>query len=191
MPNLYEFLASDEPDIMDRLIGSVINRLVIPAAWRQDLRQQVLLSWLEREYDPGRSRGEILAYAHRCAFLAASEWRRHVVLPVTLSRAGAEPREPAAVSYDDLPVEPAPAIEFLTSDDPAPDGLADEPEWDAFTAHCIDLPPRKSAKVGYAHLVTLLSDGLTVEEVAEVTGLAARSVYRRLASLKHENRSAV
>lgn len=210
MPNLYQYLEKSEPDCIDRLIGSVINKLFIPANWRADVRQQILLAWFESDYDPTRQHEEILSYAHRRAFFSASEWRRHVVLPVTLHRAGEAP-DPLAVSYDAVAtstgVEPAAVdamenmhnlqptelVEFASAPELDAEAVASPSEWDEFTAHCIELPrPNRSKhRASHAHLIVLLCEGLSVEEISVVTGLTERSVYRRLATIKDENRYAV
>lgn len=189
---------------MDILIGAIISNLYIPTEWRADVRQQILLAWFEGEYDPARQHKEILVYAYRRAFMTISEWRRRVLLPVTTHRSGPDP-EPQSTSFElliedkikgesqlsseaNLHTLPPDEVYSLTyEEDP------DEGDVDRNTAHCINIPKTRlyRGSISYEHLITLLSEGLTVEEVSAVTGLTERSIYRRLASLKDENHYAV
>lgn len=209
MPNLYLYLERCGTECMDRLIGSIINRLFIPPQWRADVRQQILLAWYETEYDPERQHEEILSYAHRCAFLTTSEWRRRVLLPVTLHRAGPDP-EPFGVSFEALVednkgqepehdrghnqhlLSPDQLLELTSDGDAELMDASSAPESDESTAHRINVPRgRTRSNVTYEHLIFLLSEGLTVTEVSAVTGMTVRNIYRRLSNLKAENRYAV
>lgn len=187
---------------MDRQIATIINKLFIPKSWRDDVRQQILMAWFETEYDQTRQHGEILSYAMNCAYFAASEWRRTVITPVALPRAGTG-EEPASVSYegmlDEKGLEPVSrsenttntfmqsefVVEYVLEDD-----LEDEePHCDEFTAHTINLPKdhHPNVSISFEHFIVLLSEGLDVSEIGAVAGTTERSIYRRLARLKGVN----
>lgn len=210
MANLYEYLVENDPACIELLIGSVINKLLIPASWRPDVRQQILLAWYECNYDARRVHGEILSYAHSRAFFAASEWRRRVVLPVALHRSSGA-HEPLSISYeatfaasDTEPVAkgaeqnlhqatPDEIVEFASAAALHPDDITALADQEAFTAHCIELPSGNQSKnrVTNEHLVAFISEGLSIGEISAVTRLAERSIYRRLSAIKSANRYAV
>jgi len=79
---------------------SVCKRLFLEPGWEGDVRHEVLLTWLESEFDPSRAHNEILGYAFNCAFMHICEWRRRTVVPVTITRA-VRP-EPFSIPLDAL-----------------------------------------------------------------------------------------
>ena len=87
MTSLYEYIKNDKPELLNNMTRAVCKKLWIEPGWEGDVRHEVLLSWLDADFDPSRAHGEILGYAFNRAFMQICEWRRRTVVPVTITRA--------------------------------------------------------------------------------------------------------
>ncbi|MGC3873363.1 hypothetical protein ACPF7Z_08840 [Halomonas sp. GXIMD04776] len=191
MANLFEYLSKQPPSEMQRLVGWTASRLHIPRQWQDDMRQEIYLAWLGREYDASYSHDAIMKYAGEAAFLAISTWRRHTVLPVTVHKAGQADSEPRAEQYD-LMAEQIPGFTQEFNDEIDTEASVEIEPTSTASAHLIDLPKR-SARSGLSNenLLSLHCEGLSAAEIAAAADMTERSVYRRLERLKNGNRSTV
>lgn len=183
------------PRILERQVRSIGRSLHIPPSWQEDVRQEALLAWLQHTYDPGRRKDEILAFAYWHALHAVQEWRRRVILPANTHRGGGDQAEPRPVSYDAIgegsdaepPVAATAPVDLLFT--PSLEEPADEADEDWFTAHYIDLPAtqgnsRNALRLDYAKIVSWLSHGLSMGELAEASGVPQRTIERRVSRLR-------
>jgi DNA-directed RNA polymerase specialized sigma24 family protein len=184
MANLFEYLAKQPPSEMERLVGWTASRLHIPRQWLDDMRQEVYLAWLAKEYDPSYAHDAIMKYAGEAAFLAVSTWRRHTILPVTVHKAGQADSEPRAEQYELLAEKIPDLVDELHEEDDAEPEVFLEADSTA-SAHLIDLPKRSPrSALTHENLLALHCEGLSAAEIAAAANISERSVYRRLERLK-------
>lgn len=191
MANLFEYLSEQPHSEMQRLVGWTAARLHIPRQWQDDMKQEIYLAWLSREYDASYSHDAIMKYAGEAAFLAISTWRRQTVLPVTVHKAGQADSEPRAEAFE-LMAEQIPGFTQEFIDEIDVDTSEELDPTSTVSAHLIDLPKRSArSELSNENLLALHCDGLTAAEIAAAASMTERSVYRRLERLKNGNRSTV
>lgn len=191
MSNLYEFIKSDLPETIEKLIGSIEKKLFVQPGWRADIAQECYAIWLSTKYEPHYTRSQILSYAYRCALMKCLEWRRKTVLVVTLS--GVIRPEPIGIHWEYLMGEDKERfIDETTTDEMNPEHFFTQPikaveQGEELSLKDVRYPSDDKNKKKYQLIVQELANGLTYKEIANIVGVTDRTIYRRVNEVIKEN----
>lgn len=196
MSSLYDYLKNDKDNPIARIPRALIKRLNLDFQYRQDATQECYVAWMAAEYDPLFDNDGIISYAYNCARMALLEWRRHTLLPVTITRS--QRPEPYALGLQELHGDTMQRFLLATErlrKDPLDVLLGleavDDEEDTGPTIADIRLPADPAGKKRFDTIVKMLAEGETADAIAGVVGVNKRTVYRRLKVIKEYNLPAI